>query len=270
MGKYLLLQTIQAVLSAMPVKTENFLHILEHYIEEDKMDINRLVSFLKVTLNNPIDHQAKLLEIYDDFDGKYGTETSPVIYQYELPEKISVERYEHAQKYTPSPIGGVNAALETLIEFDIRYADFVFIEVGCGMGRNLLLASHFPFKRLVGIELSSYLYQIASSNLGKYTAPGIQCTHSELTCINALDFSFPEENMILFLYEPFSSETAERFFKKLELFVRGRDNKIILIFFSRVYPVIQSSKIFTFIRRLTWWAPKIDQLYKIDFFQRTS
>ena len=48
--------------------------------------------------------------------------------------------------------------------FDFR--DLAFIDLGSGKGRTLLMASDYPFRRIVGIELLSSLHQIAQQNLG--------------------------------------------------------------------------------------------------------
>ena len=47
----------------------------------------------------------------------------------------------------------------------IDYSRYVFIDIGSGMGRALLMASEFPFKQLVGIELSPTFHQIAQQNV---------------------------------------------------------------------------------------------------------
>jgi hypothetical protein len=47
----------------------------------------------------------------------------------------------------------------------IEYSEFTFIDLGSGKGRALLLASEFPFRRIVGIELLPELHTIAKQNV---------------------------------------------------------------------------------------------------------
>src|SRR2546430_8863932 len=42
--------------------------------------------------------------------------------------------------------------------------DDVFIDFGSGKGRVLFVAAHYPFRKVIGVELSAKLNQIASSN----------------------------------------------------------------------------------------------------------
>src|SRR5271167_4480579 len=48
------------------------------------------------------------------------------------------------------------------------FCDFVFLDLGSGKGRTLLMASDYPFRRIVGVELLLTLHQAAQDNLGKY------------------------------------------------------------------------------------------------------
>ncbi len=44
-------------------------------------------------------------------------------------------------------------------------SDDVFVDFGSGMGRILLLAVQYPFRRVVGVELSEELNEIAKANV---------------------------------------------------------------------------------------------------------
>src|SRR5271169_4560215 len=48
------------------------------------------------------------------------------------------------------------------------FHDFVFIDLGSGKGRTLLIASDYPFRRIVGVDLLPELHQAAEENLSKY------------------------------------------------------------------------------------------------------
>ena len=44
-----------------------------------------------------------------------------------------------------------------LAGFDIAFEDYTFVDFGSGKGRALLLASEYPFKRILGLEFSPEL-----------------------------------------------------------------------------------------------------------------
>lgn len=59
--------------------------------------------------------------------------------------------------------------------FDIAFEDFTFIDFGSGKGRALLLASDFPFKRILGLEFSPELHQAAEGNIRRYSSATQKC-----------------------------------------------------------------------------------------------
>ena len=52
----------------------------------------------------------------------------------------------------------------------IELERFTFVDIGSGKGRTLLMASEFPFKRIVGVELMEELHRAAEENLRAYGA----------------------------------------------------------------------------------------------------
>ena len=44
----------------------------------------------------------------------------------------------------------------------------VFLDLGAGKGRMLLAASRYPFRRVIGVELSDRLAAIARSNVAAF------------------------------------------------------------------------------------------------------
>ena len=57
---------------------------------------------------------------------------------------------------------------EMLASLKIDFRNFTFIDLGSGKGRALLLASAYPFRRIVGVELLPALNRIAQENLENY------------------------------------------------------------------------------------------------------
>src|SRR5208282_3142443 len=55
------------------------------------------------------------------------------------------------------------------------FHDFVFLDLGSGKGRTLLMASDYPFRRIVGVELLPALHQAAQDNLRQYRNESQKC-----------------------------------------------------------------------------------------------
>src|SRR5260370_23850643 len=48
--------------------------------------------------------------------------------------------------------------------------DYSFVDLGCGKGRAVMMASQFHFREVVGVELHAGLARIAEANLATWTA----------------------------------------------------------------------------------------------------
>jgi len=105
--------------------------------------------------------------------------------------------------YQPSEPAIFHEMLDALRrQFGIDFHDFTFIDLGSGKGRTLLMASDYPFWRIVGVELLPALHRIAQDNLSKYRREGQKSFALEAVCADARDFVFPAEPSVLYLFNP--------------------------------------------------------------------
>ena len=86
------------------------------------------------------------------------------------------------------------------LKIDLR--EFTFIDLGSGKGRTLLMASDYPFRKIIGIELFPALHAIAESNIAAYKKDSQLCFDLKSVCADARDFQFPAEPMLLYLFNP--------------------------------------------------------------------
>ena len=100
------------------------------------------------------------------FDERFGVETSGLIY--ELPSGHHHDLYNNGYfAVAPSVFHAVMQAMEERLHLD--YRRFTFVDVGSGKGRALLLASDYPFREIIGVELSPELERVARTNIARYT-----------------------------------------------------------------------------------------------------
>jgi Histone methylation protein DOT1 len=83
--------------------------------------------------------------------------------------------------------------------------DDVMIDFGSGTGRAVLVASLFPFRGVVGVELVEQWHRCAEANLAHFRLR--RRAPVELHCANALEYAVPDEITVVFLYNPFHGET---------------------------------------------------------------
>jgi SAM-dependent methyltransferase len=97
------------------------------------------------------------------------------------------------------------AEIMRALPFD--FSQFTFVDLGSGKGRALLMASDYPFQRIVGVELMPDLHRAAQKNIANYSSDHQQCHKIEGLCMDALDFQFPLEPLVVYLFNPFSEPT---------------------------------------------------------------
>jgi SAM-dependent methyltransferase len=120
------------------------------------------------------------------------------------------------QPTEPALFREVMASLSVLIESDT----FTFVDLGSGKGRALLMASEYPFRKIVGVELIAELHHAAEQNIRDYNSPTQRCMQIESVLADARNFELPAEPLVLYLFNPLPerafSEVLERLEKSLE------------------------------------------------------
>lgn len=106
--------------------------------------------------------------------------------------------------YQPTDPPGFHEMIATLDQATgLNFADFTFIDLGSGKGRTLLMASDYPFSRIVGVELLPALHRLAEQNLRQYRSDSQKCFRLESICTDAAEFHFPAGPLLIYLFNPF-------------------------------------------------------------------
>jgi hypothetical protein len=105
---------------------------------------------------------------------------------------------------------------EMLASLQIDFREFTFIDVGSGKGRVLLMASDYPFRRVLGIELLPELNRVAQENIRKYKSDAQRCFKVESVCANASSFIFPAEPTVIYLFNPLPESGLVKMLRNLE------------------------------------------------------
>ena len=112
----------------------------------------------------------------------------------------------------------------------IDFRDYLFLDLGSGKGRALLMASDHSFRRIVGVELLPALHKIAQENLAKYRSESQKCFALESICADATDFAFPAEATVLYLFNPFPEAGLRRAIGRLEQSLRAHPRAVYALY----------------------------------------
>jgi SAM-dependent methyltransferase len=127
---------------------------------------------------------------------------------------------------------------------DQNLQDFTFIDLGSGKGRVLLMASEFPFRRIIGVELLPSLNRIAQENISLYKSETQKCSVLNSICGDATSFPLPEGPIVLYLFNPFPEPALKRALANLESHLHSNPYPVYLLYHNPVLEHILASQPF--------------------------
>jgi predicted RNA methylase len=108
--------------------------------------------------------------------------------------------------------------------------EFSFVDVGAGMGRAMLLAAEYPFRKVEGIELNPVLAGIARRNAAKWCSAGRARAPMRIACSDAVEIRLPQGPCLVFLFNPFGASVMRRLLVRLAEAFRGRPGQLDLLY----------------------------------------
>jgi hypothetical protein len=139
------------------------------------------------------------------FDAIYGVDTRP----WSLADsRLPAESIGEAVNYEPVHTGVLHHMFRAL---PFRHEDYHLVDLGSGKGRTLLVGAEYPFKAITGVELSAVSAQIARDNISRHAQRARRrCRSVEVRCENAVDFTVPDGNLLITMYNPFFGQTFQQ------------------------------------------------------------
>jgi hypothetical protein len=134
-------------------------------------------------------------------------------------------------RYEPTP-ADVFREMIVKIPFDPR--DFVFVDFGSGKGKVLMLAAHYPFRRVVGVELWEDLHRIALENLASFRERADCAADVTSLRMNAADFSLPDVPLVLYFFNPFPEAVLTRVLSNLGESLARAPRRVYVLFYAPV------------------------------------
>ena len=142
----------------------------------------------------PARRKSRYGDIDFDFEHNVDTTWATVSLRTRIREWLSGGQYQPSEPALFS---------EILNALPVPVSGFTFIDLGSGKGRTLLMASSYPFRRIIGVELLEELNAIALQNIAAYHSDQQKCFVIESQAGDARRFNFPSEPMVLYLFNPF-------------------------------------------------------------------
>jgi SAM-dependent methyltransferase len=152
-----------------------------------------------------------------------------------------------------SPYGGsqpsiVRRALQALPE-PARYA---FIDIGCGKGRPLIVASELPFTRVTGVELSPELAAVARDNAAAVGRRHGRRVPIDIQVGDATIADAPADHVVYFLYHPFGGALVQAFVRNLERHLSLGVRHGFVVYYNPVHGEVMDES-----RKLARWSADV-------------
>ena len=157
------------------------------------------------------------------FDAAHGTDTSGFVPLADL-DHLQDARAD-ARPYAGSQPSILRAALQALPLLD----SFTFVDLGCGKGRPLLIASELPFRDIVGVELSASLVGIAERNAALIAQRFPLRTPIRVVLADATRFEFPAGNLVIFLYNPFGDNAIAEVAAAVDTAIANNPGRVVYV-----------------------------------------
>jgi SAM-dependent methyltransferase len=181
------------------------------------------------------------------FDRRQGTDTSRIV------DLATAGVHTDGRiPYVPSSWRNLPSALRHIPISD----DDVFLDLGSGKGRVVLQAAERPFKRVVGVELSSELHAIATANLDAVRAR-LRCQDVELIEADITDYRVPDDVTIVYAYNPVRGDLFEAAMNALIASYDRNPRQMHLLYrYPREHDLVAASGRFQLLQTVTTWRPR--------------
>jgi SAM-dependent methyltransferase len=173
------------------------------------------------------------------FDRRFGTDTAGKVESKEL-GYVDKERQEQAIRYLPSPEGVTRWMLDNI---GIDHSQYSFLDLGCGKGRVVLGAAQYPFRCVLGVDLSAALTEVASRNVSIFPAASRKCDDVRILNVDATKIDYPDTNLLLHLYHPFDADVTAAVLRNLEasLAAKPRQVRIAYLLYTAAVPATREA-----------------------------
>jgi len=172
--------------------------------------------------------------VYHEIRGekKYDSNTSKI----EDPRKLTVasENVTHSELY--------QGANYFLLEKVFAYLQGTGVnenitDLGCGKGRVLIVAAHYGFKKITGVEFVQELCETARMNIIAVQEK-FPKTEFKITCEDAATYTIEKDAQVFFFFNPFDEVIMLAVAKNILLSVKQNPREVFVVYINPVHKEI--------------------------------
>lgn len=141
----------------------------------------------------------------------------------------------------------------------------VFVDFGSGKGRVLYQAAQYLFARVIGVEISAALNEIARANIDR-NLHRLSCKNIELVTSDAAEYEVPDDVTVAYFYYPFVGQTFGHVVKNIVASLDRRPRRFRIIY---ALPIMEDQILATgrFRRVRSWRIVDIGLANRISLYE---
>lgn len=116
-----------------------------------------------------------------------------------------------------------------LHRLSIREGEDVFLDLGCGAGRAMLMAAAYPFRRVLGVEISPFLAAHAIRQTRRLSSR-MRCPDIQVQCGDARVYRIPGDVTVIFLYNPFKGRLLEAVMENIADSLQAKPRDVTILY----------------------------------------
>ena len=151
---------------------------------------------------------------------RYGIHTEAVIEM----EELGIRNRE-AGEYHPTDYTDFPRIMDALA---IEPKEHVFVDYGAGMGRVVILAAGYAFRRVIGIEHAGELAKIAEHNID-HCRDKLECAKVDIVVGDAAEYALPEDASVFYFNNPFFGQSLEKVLHSIRSLAHRAGKPLLLI-----------------------------------------
>jgi len=160
------------------------------------------------------------------FDFRYGTDTTTWATLDDL--TIEGDNKDRSTLYQASRIVPLKKLFNSIKP--IVPENGVLVDIGCGKGRVLMLASQFGFRKAVGVEFAHELCEIARENCAVYERKTASGTEFQVVESDAARYAVNNDENVFFMFNPFDEVVMDQVLDNITASLDRRPRKILIVY----------------------------------------
>lgn len=174
-------------------------------------------------------NSAVMASVAHSIDREYGIDTSGV------GRFDQLRSGKFSDVFSTGYCGSQPSIIRRALEILPDHHSLTFFDLGCGKGRALAVASEFPFRRIVGVELAPSLASAARINAGTMRSRFPGRTPIEIIERDALAMPIPDGPLVIYLYHPFYRKIMTGVIRNIEKWLLSGHSKVYIIYYNPMY-----------------------------------